>query len=287
MADTEAEADTEPEIRQLGIIANYTDAKEGDEGKTIKEIKLETWYASYIVFGSEPTDTHFNQKGATITPEGANKGGNISFFANNAVFDEAIKKKKPLEVSYKNDVTQPFTQTAKSPPKSTSVEKTIQFTTFNLIIIKLSAKKTHGKWNTVNMDNEGEIADPTDVDSIYNRVYITDDNSIDKSTIVKSDEDGVKTSSFYQVVIKDNIVTILKDGVKVKFTPIKMTIAYLLKGLLGDELNFEDEEVGEYGKKKSVIVKGGKKSKKHRKKGGKKSKKRRSMRRLKRSRARK
>lgn len=173
--------------------------------------------------------------------------------------------------------------------------KSVDFTNNNVIIIYLRAKKVGDIWNTVKSDGSAEVDNVTIGSAdVNNRIYITDANA----AVLKTDKTVADPNKkYYQIRIIDNDVKIYKDGILVKYAltgEVKTTLAYLLTKLLGDNLTFNGvvvnpPDVGNLGNKtgQTTTVNGGKKSKKQRRKGGKKSKKRRSMRRLKRSRARK
>ena len=168
-----------------------------------------------------------------------------------------------------------------------------RFTNNNLIIIYLNAKKVGDQWNTVKSDGTVEPTGVVDLANVNNRIYIT--NNAGQQLRTKADAETPQTK-YYQIKIVNNEVKIYKDGILIDYTVlgvVKTTLASLLTALLGPELKFNgaaanSPDIGRLGAiTTSRTVNGGKKSKKHRKKGGKKSKKRRSMRRLKRSRARK
>ena len=138
-----------------------------------------------------------------------------------------------------------------------------------LIFVRLELTKNNNNYNT-------------NGDHTVNRIYITKENEEQVYTSLNTLTGNGKR--YYGIKIENNKLTILDSEGNV-FTPQgATTLAKLISKLLGTEITIA---TGANNTVTQSQIVGGKKSKKYRRKGGKKSKKRRSMRRLKRSRARK
>jgi len=285
-AATQAATQAGP-IYKLAIIANYNEAIVAGNNNIVdpNSIKLNTFHgvsASGTTGKKITTDTVYDDP----TPDLANAADITSAFEpfedNNAVDYTKIERDyvNERQANQAGDVNYVINAADQ------------EFNQKSLIVIYLSARTVGGQWNTVKSDGSAEVAgDVNTLEEVNNRIYITDATGVQLRT--KAEPQAPQTK-YYQIKIRDSVVTIYKDGVLINYVEgeIKTTLAYLLKALLGKELTFGDNvnvhaprEAGPV--EGTAKITGGKKSKKQRRKGGKKSKKRRSMRRLKRSRARK
>ena len=196
--------------RKLGIITNYKDnILNGGNIKNPIEIELARWFG-ITNSSSEPIQKNLkgNQDNLLMqqTPE---QFLNTYFKGKFETFNKLSIDSKPN----KRDLDYPWS---------------LNFDASNLIV-HLEVNKDGNNWNTVK-NSDG---------SNNNRIYLFDQNG--KEVRTKNDTE----SAFYEIIIKDNNLTLTKDGVKVTFvlTGIAMTLAKLINKLLGTDIKYNNDSV--------------------------------------------
>ena len=233
---------------KLRIIANYTSADIAGSYVNPMQIELGNYYGFYRP-PSDATQASIEDADAAMNANVQPQGpADLERFDIQDINDDYLDKILAIDAN-KND----------------------GFEKAKLIVVRLELTKNNDNYNTYG-------------DHTVNRIYITKEN---KEQVYKSVNtltgDGKR---YYGIKIVNNKLTILdSEGNVIPIDPEgAITLAKLISKLLGTEITIA---TGANNTVTQSLVVGGKKSKKHRRKGGKKSKKRRSMRRLKRSRARK